>query len=567
VPEQKYVAVILATEESGELTIFEGRQFLSHVPVSGRPMLEWVIRALKGSKKISSIVVFGPDQINELYCRRMVNIHKNSYTIKIEEITDLLFAESGQDLHTKDFSPQSNFIFLSTASILISTREIDTLITEFQQINSSVAVIASPADKFIQENYIPPFTFIKDEQVLVPAGIVISKDVLTFRNSIERLNTVINWKLRRHKVNENKSIPPISWCDINSPEKCQVLISQHFETAVLVTTYYECNQAKKQLQDQRPRAKRKNIVLIINPYSGSTTTMSKYMRNILGLKQRSLGQEKTPDELSRQIKEYLHEFGFNPEIHLTKSSEDATRIAKSCVQKKREIVVAAGGDGTINAVVNGLGKSNIICGIIPLGTVNLLATELDIPLDIRSACQLITEGNVRAIDLGQVNERYFASIAGVGFDAYIMKETHPHMKRLFGAVAYIFSGLRNVSAYPFKSIKIRIDNENSERKGYLLIVGNGKYFGAHMTVAPQAVLDDHKLDLILYKRKDITGLLQYFWGIKSGQITRNLYTDYLHIKQVSISAHGKHLVHVDGELYGATPVTIKVVPSALKIIC
>jgi YegS/Rv2252/BmrU family lipid kinase len=530
-------------------------------------MLEWVIRTLKDSKKISSIIVFGPDQINELYCRRMINIHKNSYTIKIKDIIDLLRSENGQDIEAKDFSPQSNFIFMSTASLLVTSKEVDTLITEFQQINSPVAVVATPAEKFIQENYIPPFTFIKDEQILVPAGIVISKDVLAFRDSIDRLNTVINWKLRRNKVDGKKHIPPESWCDITSPEKCQILISQHYETAVIVTTYYECNQARKQLQSQKPRAKRKNIVLIMNPYSGSTTTMSKYMRNVLGLSQRSFEQEKDPDQLSRQIKEYLYEFGFNPEIHLTKSSEDATRIAKSCVQKNREMVVAAGGDGTINAVVNGLGRSNIICGIIPLGTVNLLATELNIPVDIRSSCQLLTEGNVRAIDLGQVNDRYFASIAGVGFDAYIMKETQPHMKRVFGAVAYIFSGMKNVTAYPFKSIKLHIDNESTERKGYLLIVGNGKYFSAHMTVAPRAVLDDHKLDLILYKRKDITGLLQYFWGIKSGHIAQNLYTDYLHIEQVNISAHGRHWVHVDGELYGTTPVTIKVVPSALKIIC
>jgi YegS/Rv2252/BmrU family lipid kinase len=248
----------------------------------------------------------------------------------------------------------------------------------------------------------------------------------------------------------------------------------------------------------------------MNPFSGAGSAISKQMRTLFGLKQRSFEQGKNPEQLSVQITNHLKEYGFNPEIHLTKSSEDATGFAKLCVKNHVGMVIAAGGDGTINAVVNGLASSNVVFGIIPIGTVNLLATELDIPSDIRSACQLLVEGNVRTIDLGMINEHYFASLASVGFHAYVMKKTKPQMKKMLGALAFIFSAMQIITSYPFRSIRIKIDHETGERKGYLLVIGNGKFFSADMPVAPLARMDDHKLDLVLYKRRNLRGIFHTF---------------------------------------------------------
>ncbi|HEX2958065.1 MAG TPA: YegS/Rv2252/BmrU family lipid kinase, partial [Chitinispirillaceae bacterium] len=554
-PDKKYVAVILAHEKSGELSSIENRPFLSHIPVAGRPMLEWVVNAAYRSKVISSIVVIGPEQINDLYCRRYINIQVNNPGTDGDKIVELL-PSPDTTIHSRDYSPQNRFILLSTSTILVTPATIDTLVTEFDSGMQQIAIVATHATKLINNGFIPAFAFKKSDVLSAPAGIVIVKDSLAFRKAVAKLNTVI---LHKNKtiidVNKNNRAP-VSWFDPDSEEQCKILFSDHYTTAAQVTTLQEFTLAQKVLYSQKPDAKRKKVTLIINPYSGSGSTISKYIKNVLGLKQRSFDQGESPEVLSERIRKYLLEYNFTTEIHLTKSSEDATGIARSCIQMRRDMVIVAGGDGTINAVINGLAGSDIALGIIPLGTVNLLATELGIPADIRSACQSLTEGKPRFIDLGRINNRYFASLAGVGFDAFVLKETRPALKHLIGGLAYVFYAVTSVMKYPFKSIHIHIDEEPVQRKGYLLLIGNGKYFGANMPVAPLASMNDHKLDCVLYRKKGIIGTAQYFWKIKTGNISQSPYTEYLKVKRVDIAAHGKHPVHGDGELFGTTPVTV-----------
>lgn len=562
-PEKKYVAVILAYQKSGELSSIENRPFLSHIPIAGRPMLEWVVRAVDQAKTISTIVVIGPDEISDLYCSRWIDIQLNDPGISIEKIIEMLPKALESHEQPRDFSPQNRFVFLSSSSILITPGSVDALVTEFDTGTQPVAVIATQAEKLIDDQFIPAFTFRNSGQLSAPAGIVLVKDTLLFRKAIAKLNTVI---MHKSTVKKNDGAP-VSWFDPESEEQCRILYSRHYTSAALITTRHEFSMAQKVLTPQKPHAKGKKVVLIMNPYSGSGSTISRYMKNVLGLKQRSFQQSESPETLSELIRNYLAEYGFNAVIHLTKSSQEAALIARSCVQMRREMVVVAGGDGTINQVVNGLAASKIALGIIPMGTVNLLATELGIPADIRAACQLLTEGTARLIDLGRINTHYFASLAGVGFDAFVKKGTSPTLKHHLGGVAYIIYAVISLIKYPFKSIRIRIDNEQHERKGYLLIIGNGKYFSANMPVAPQALMDDHKLDCIIYRKKGISGIIQYFWKIKTGNITQSPYTEYLKVDRVEIAAHGNHPVHGDGELFGTTPVTIEVVPSALNVIC
>jgi YegS/Rv2252/BmrU family lipid kinase len=566
-PEKKYVAVILAYEKSDELSSIENRPFLSHIPIAGRPMLEWVVRAVNQSKVISSIVVIGPDEINDLYCRRFIDIQVNNSGISVDKIIEMLPKTSEYREQSRDFSPQNRFILLSSSSILITPGSIDTLVSEFDAGTRPLAVTATLAEKLIDNHFIPAFTFKNSDQLSAPAGIVLVKDALLFRKAITKLNTVIVLKSRVNTNTRKNDSAPYSWFDPDSEGQCRILFSRHFASAAQITTRHEFPIAQKILINQKPDAKKKKVILIMNPYSGSGSTISKYMKNVLGLKQRSFEQGESPDALSAQIRKYLAEYGFNTDVHLTKSSEDATGVARSCIRMKHTMVVVAGGDGTINAVINGLAESNISLGIIPMGTVNLLATELGIPADIRAACQLLTEGSTRFIDLGRINTRYFASLAGVGFDAFVMKETSSSLKHYIGGLAYVIYALTSLMKYPFKSIRIHIDNEQFERKGYLLIIGNGKYFSANMPVAPQALMDDHKLDCIIFRKKGISGIIQYFWKIKTGNISKSPYTEYLKVERVDIAAHGRHLVHGDGEPFGTTPVTVQVVPSALKIIC
>jgi diacylglycerol kinase (ATP) len=313
--------------------------------------------------------------------------------------------------------------------------------------------------------------------------------------------------------------------------------------------------------EQARKSKLKKIKLIFNPQSGSGATPA------WPSDARTLTQTKSesPQFYVRQILRALRAQGLDAEVLMALSPSAATAAARRCAKNRYDLVIAVGGDGTINAVVNGLAGSQTALGVIPAGTVNLFSLQMNIPLDLDEACRRLARGRQITIDLGRVAQRYFTCVAGVGFDAFVIKTTDWRLKRLTGAFAYLVSGIAAFFLYPFRQVWVRIDGQPEPRRGYLVIAGNVKYYGGNMVLLPRADLQDGKLDVCVFKRRNFFSFLGYLWGWQHGALDKFLDVEYLQCRRVTVLNRRQHL-QLDGEYLGHLPVDIEVVPQALRVV-
>ena len=256
--------------------------------------------------------------------------------------------------------------------------------------------------------------------------------------------------------------------------------------------------------------------------------------------------------------------GHTLDMYTTTRQNDATRITRK-KRKKYDVVIAAGGDGTINEVVNGLATTKTPLGIIPLGTENILAQELHLPLKPLKAAKRILKKRIRAIDVGRVNNRYFTLMAGIGFDAHVASRVEPLLKKVLGSAAYPLTAFR--ALFEYQANELLIKTKKSQIKGYFCIVGNAKGYGWRIDPAYRARLDDGKLDVLVFQSKETYNLFRYLIGILLRFHTLFPDVKYFTTDHVEITAQKPVVVHVDCETIGTTPVKVRIVPQALKVIC
>lgn len=190
----------------------------------------------------------------------------------------------------------------------------------------------------------------------------------------------------------------------------------------------------------------------------------------------------------------LQDAGYEVKTLLTAKRGDAEGFAKHAVDEGIHFVIACGGDGTFNEVMNGIAYTTTKMAIVPLGTTNVLAKELGIPEDVRGAVARAVEGQARSISLGQIRcysgsgclTRYFCLMAGIGFDGLSVYGVNPWLKKYSGEGAYILSGLKNLLRAPLEPLKIAFDR--TECKGYSAIIGKASKYGGHFKVTPDANL-------------------------------------------------------------------------------
>ncbi|MFH1409012.1 MAG: diacylglycerol kinase family protein [Nanoarchaeota archaeon] len=241
--------------------------------------------------------------------------------------------------------------------------------------------------------------------------------------------------------------------------------------------------------------------------------------------------------------------------------------------KDADVIVAVGGDGTINHVINGIVGSGVLFGFIPLGSANCIANEFNIPLDPPAACSVILNMKTHEIDLGKVNDRYFLGFASAGFDADLVVEIEKkqHIKRLtigerlLVVPLYIFMGFRRF----FRTRHVRLQmiaDQVIMPSGYWILIGNTRDYAGFWKIFPQAKMDDGKLDYIIARKKDVVSALKYFFLAKSGQDLGLQTLVRGQAKEIIIHARKKVRVQADGEFIDHTPVNIIVVPKAIKMI-
>ncbi|NDF16646.1 MAG: diacylglycerol kinase family lipid kinase, partial [Verrucomicrobia bacterium] len=200
-------------------------------------------------------------------------------------------------------------------------------------------------------------------------------------------------------------------------------------------------------------------------------------------------------------------------ILLTENPGDGERRAREAVAMGFQTIVAAGGDGTVNEVLNGIDPARCALGILPVGTMNVLALELGISPDLERALAVIRAGRRRQIDLGYANQRRFIQLAGVGLDAEVVKKTHPEAKRAWGPWSYLLT-VAQVTAAPAPHLKVKSGGE--EYPGAMVLIGNGRHYGGPFRFFPKADMSDGKLDVCIFPKSGPLDLLWYLQGVLLG---------------------------------------------------
>lgn len=280
------------------------------------------------------------------------------------------------------------------------------------------------------------------------------------------------------------------------------------------------------------------------------------------------------EDLYAQIKEAL---GADlPPVEETRGPGDASRIAFEAAQSGGfDVVYAVGGDGTVNEVANGLlagsdEASRPVLGIIPRGTSNVVASELGIPWPgISAAVDVLRGGKVKAIDVGRVGDRYFLLAASCGVDAEAVRDVPANLKSLVGPGAYVMSGIAALANYSPTRVTIRFDSEAVSLDAFVVIVSNISTYGLSIVkVAPFAALDDGWLDICVFEKPPThkIGFLAQVMLLLARRHLNDPRVRYFRARHIEIESDPPIATQLDGDPIGNTPVTIDVVPNALKIL-
>lgn len=268
---------------------------------------------------------------------------------------------------------------------------------------------------------------------------------------------------------------------------------------------------------------KKNIIFILNPISGTHNKLV----------------------VPRIIKETLDTEKFNYQVIYTEYSGHAAEIAKKCAKENTDIVVAVGGDGTVNEVARSLAHSNTALGIIPCGSGNGLARHLCIPIDIKKSIEIINECNIETLDYGVINDLPFFCTCGMGFDAFISLKFAEAGKR--GPITYVENVLKEGLKYKPETYEVTDETGAKKYKAFLIACANASQYGNNAYIAPHASMSDGLLDVII---------MEPFTAFDAAQISFDMFNKTLHknskiktfkTKSIHIHRNSPGAIHYDGD--------------------
>lgn len=247
----------------------------------------------------------------------------------------------------------------------------------------------------------------------------------------------------------------------------------------------------------------------------------------------------------------------------------AKELAQNAVKKNPDIIIACGGDGTISQIIPYIINTPIKLGIIPVGTGNLLAFNLGIPPDTKKAISIIKDRIYEKTDIGMINNIYFSSIAGCGFDAYIVNKTSPEKKREIGIIAYFIEGVKQALKTPHIKFKMVIDGKKiiKAKAVTILIANKAHIFGEYLSVIPKVLQNDSKLDIVVVSPISFWGYFKIVWCFFTKQhCEKSRRLQYFQAKTIDIISHPKIFVQADGEIIGQTPVKAHIIKEGINVI-
>ena len=255
-------------------------------------------------------------------------------------------------------------------------------------------------------------------------------------------------------------------------------------------------------------------------------------------------------------------------VHQTTGAENLADLAREAARTGVAAVVAAGGDGTVSAVADGLIGSEVPLGILPLGTANVLARELGIPTDLDAACDLLAgDFAIKRVDAIQVGDRHFFTQVGVGIDALMIRDTSRESKHRFGRLAYMWTGVTSLMGYQPKEFTLTIDGQEVRARASQILIANSATLGQKpLTWGPGILLDDGQADVCVVRAGTLWHYLRLSWHVLRGRHRDDPRLHYRKARHTVVIRTRKALpVQADGEVIGETPVEATVRPGALKV--
>ena len=234
------------------------------------------------------------------------------------------------------------------------------------------------------------------------------------------------------------------------------------------------------------------------------------------------------------------------------------------------LLILGGGDGSVSSVVDFLADHHVVLGLLPLGTANDFARTLGIPSDIEGACQTIAAGKTVDVDLGLAGDNYYVNVASVGLGVEATRALSPWMKKSVGPLAYPAAAIKAFLNHKPFSARLTFpdgDHEPVEHERLLQVaVGNGRFYGGGMVVAPESGMDDRSLDVYaieLGRHRDLIGVARY---LKSGDFIRSEGVSHYRTGRVRLETDPELAVNIDGEVVTHTPQNFSVAHNALKVL-
>jgi YegS/Rv2252/BmrU family lipid kinase len=275
----------------------------------------------------------------------------------------------------------------------------------------------------------------------------------------------------------------------------------------------------------------------------------------------------------RQVERVLRDAGVAAEMLATSAPGDATRLARQAARERCDLVIVAGGDGTINEAVKGLAGSQVALAVLPAGTANVVARELQLPLDLPSAMKKILRGTRRRIalglavsPLGKFPPRHFLSIGGAGTDAALMAAVDKKTKLRLGVAAYWLKGIEVLARYGFP--KFRVHSDGREEIATLIVAGRTKHYGGAYQVTTRADLLENAFEMLTIGAASpwdyLRGLPTLFTGGVRGLACAHTWMTTAARCEALDGA--RVLAQVDGEILGELPVEFRIVPDALTLV-
>ncbi|MCB0167337.1 MAG: diacylglycerol kinase family lipid kinase [Anaerolineae bacterium] len=275
------------------------------------------------------------------------------------------------------------------------------------------------------------------------------------------------------------------------------------------------------------------------------------------------------EEVRRYLEAFLTAQNWSYEFYETVGHDDLAKVVQEKIKAGATLVIAVGGDGTLSEVVNGLIDSSIPLAVIPLGTGNVVAHELGIPLNLEEACQLLIQDHkIRHLDVMQVGHRFFISHISLGLYSLIVEEIKPEQKRRFGRMIYVWQAIRKMMGKNSWRFELQVDDLALSVRASFILVANAGSVGLYALRWGQHISpDDQHLTVCIIKSRSITDYLKLLWNMARNRHYLDQNIVYLNARQkIAIETAQPVPVRADGDIIGKSQVQIQVIPAAVRIL-